>query len=120
MTLTARQLEILQHTLGLDKYGQLPRAANGCEFRNRFCAGGDDEVICRELVDMGLMFMFHPNASPLPYYNCAVTDAGRMVVREQSPTPPKLSLYQRQANPGSAVGPDFSFRDYLQSQGGGA
>ncbi len=38
--MTPRQLEILQHALGVDKYGQ------GDMYRNHFCAGGDDEAVC--------------------------------------------------------------------------
>lgn len=50
--MNARQLEILQHALGVDKYGQ------GEMYRNHFCAGVDDEATCRELVEMGYMETF--------------------------------------------------------------
>jgi len=42
-------LQILQHSLGLDEYGQ------GEMYRNHFCAGGDDEGTCRALVALGYM-----------------------------------------------------------------
>ena len=35
--MTKRQLEILQHSLGVDQYGRGP------QFRNHYCAGSDDE-----------------------------------------------------------------------------
>lgn len=74
--LTARQLEILQHSLGVDRDGQ------GRMYRNHFCAGADDEATCRELVKMGYMKTFQ--RSYLPYYNCVVTDAGKAAMLEQS------------------------------------
>ena len=58
-SLTLEQLQILQHSLGLDKYGQGP------VFRNHFCAGGSDEETCRSLVEMGYMVTFV--RSNLPY-----------------------------------------------------
>lgn len=95
-----RHLEVLQHALGADKYGQ------GGGYRNHFCAGGDDEATCRELVEMGLMYVFRPNASPYPYYNCAVTEDGKRVMKEISPKPPKLSRAQRR------------YRDFLNADSG--
>jgi hypothetical protein len=86
---TPGQLQILQHSLGLDEYGQ------GEMYRNHFCAGADDDPICRELVEMGYMRVFHPNKSPLPYYNCQVTEAGKVAARAESPKPPKLTRSQR-------------------------
>jgi hypothetical protein len=109
-SLSKEQLHVLQHSLGLDKYGQ------GSMYRNHFCAGGDDERICRELVDMGYMYVFRPNASPYPYYNCAVTDAGKAAVREQSPKPPKLTRSQRRYRDYLNVADAFggSFHEYLK------
>ncbi len=97
---TIEQLKILQHALGVDQYGQ------GEMYRNHFCAGGDDEKICRELVELGLMQVFAPNASPLPYYNCSVTDLGKQLVRTESPKPPKLTRSQKR------------YRDYLKADSG--
>ena len=57
--ITPAQLEILQHALGVDQYGR------GEMYRNHFCAGGDDEATCRELVEMGYMATF--TRSYLPY-----------------------------------------------------
>lgn len=112
--MTPRQLEILQHALGVDQYGR------GDMYRNHFCAGGEDEDVCRELVGMGLMRVWHPNASPLPYYNCTVTEEGKRVVREQSPKPPKLTPSQRRYRHWLDVAdcfPDWSFGDWLKHGG---
>ena len=85
--MTPRQIEILQHALGLDQYGQ------GNMYRNHFCAGGDDESVCRELVAMGYMEQF--TREWLPYFNCLVTDAGKAAVKRESPSPPKLTRGQK-------------------------
>jgi hypothetical protein len=84
----ARHLEILQHALGLDQYG------HGKSYRNHFCAGGEDEAACRELVALGYMAQ-HPTTETYPYFNCSVTDAGTKAVRAESPAPPKLSRSQK-------------------------
>lgn len=49
MSTTARELEILRHSLGLDD------GWRGRAWRNHFVAGGGDETVCRELVARGLM-----------------------------------------------------------------
>jgi hypothetical protein len=85
--MTVRQLEILQHSLGVDQYGQ------GQMYRNHFCAGGGDEHTCRELVEMGYMATF--TRSYLPYYNCTVTEAGKAAMMAESPKPPKLTRSQK-------------------------
>lgn len=87
MILTSEQLHILQHSLGVDEFGQ------GKMYRNHFCAGGEDEDICRQLVDAGYMETFE--RPYLPYYNCSVTKDGKAAMAEQSPKPPKLSRSQR-------------------------
>ena len=104
-----RLLEILQHSLGVDKYGQ------GEMYRNHFCAGGDDEPLCRELVEMGYMRVFAPNASPLPYYNCTVTEAGKEAVRRESPKPPKLTRGQQRYREFLHADSGMSFIDWLKA-----
>ncbi len=87
MTLSAEQLQILQHSLGVDQYGR------GQMYRNHFCAGGTDERVCRELVALGLMQTF--TREFLPYYNCIVTEEGKCAMLAQSPKPPKLTRGQQ-------------------------
>lgn len=86
--MNARHLEILQHALGLDKYGR------GSSYRNHYCAGGDDETSCRELVALGYMTQ-HETTEMYPYFNCSVTEEGKAAVREHSPAPPKLTRSQK-------------------------
>lgn len=109
--LPRRHLEILQHALGVDQYGR------GEIYRNRFCAGSDDELACRELVDLGLMSVFAPNRSPLPYYNCLVTEAGIEAVRAQSPPPPRITRGQRRYREFLAADSGLTFIEWLRCAG---
>ncbi|CAN5951040.1 unnamed protein product [Sphagnum jensenii] len=84
-----RQLEILQHALGVDKYGLTPKGFTPYT-RNRFCAGAGDEPDCRELVKMGYMVQ-HETTEWLPYFNCSVTTEGMKAMHKASPAPPKVS-----------------------------
>ena len=52
--LTQGQLEILQHALGVDQYGQ------GQMYRNYFCAEGRMRMSCRELRRAGIHADLHP------------------------------------------------------------
>lgn len=89
--LTPRQLEILQHALGLDEYGRFPR--NWTDYtRNHFAAGAGDEPSCRELISLGYM-KEHARTGTFPYFNC-------------SPKPPKLTRSQRR------------YRDFLDADSG--
>ena len=107
--MTARQLEILQHALGVDQYGR------GQMYRDHFCAGGDDETVCRELVAMGHMCTWRGadergQVPGFPYYNCSVTDQGKRAMLAESPQAPKLSPAQERyrrflhADTGSSFG----------------
>jgi len=87
--ITPRQLEILQHAMGMDRYG---RRGRGSE-RNHYCAGGDDVADCAELVAIGYMRSFRREW--LPYFNCVVTKDGWEAVRRESPVPPRLTRSQK-------------------------
>jgi len=104
--LTKRQLEVLQHALGVDEFGQ------GRIYRNHFCAGGDDEQTCRELVEMGYMETF--TRSFLPYYNCRVTEIGKAAMLAESPRPPKLSPGQIRYRRFLSADTGESFGDWLK------
>ena len=106
-TLTAEQLHILQHSLGADKYGQ------GEQYRNHFCAGGKDEPTCRELVALGYMRQ-HETTPVYPYYNCSVTEEGKRAMREQSPSPPKLTRSQQRYRRFLLNDSDLTFREWLE------
>ena len=104
--LTPAQLSILQHALGVDQHGQGPI------YRDHFCAGGKDEPVCRELVEMGYMQTF--TREWLPYYNCIVTQEGRQAVLDQSPPPPKLTRSQRRYRRFLDADSGLSFREWLR------
>ena len=84
--MTPKQLEILQHTVGADRYGNPPKYGG----RNHFCAGVADEPTCRELVALGFMVQ-HETTQAYPYFNCSATDAGKKAMREASLKAPKQS-----------------------------
>jgi hypothetical protein len=72
--MTSRQLEIIQHALGCNEYGQtayrdVPAHPDYFPYhRNHFCAGAGDEADCRELVALGYMKQ-HKTTDWLPYFN---------------------------------------------------
>ena len=82
-----KQLHILQHSLGLDRFGR------GTFYRNHFVTGEGsmDHADCMALVHAGLMTMRkgHPLSGGDDVF--WVTDRGKAAVVEQSPSPPKLS-----------------------------
>lgn len=105
------QLHILQHSLGLNEYGQ------GRQYRNHYVAGGKDIDHCRELVGMGYM-REHKMAPELtgggPCF--VVTDRGVEAVALFSPAPPpppKLTQAQKQYRDYHRSEYGDSFADYL-------
>ncbi len=108
--LSDAELGILQHSLGVDQYGC------GEMYRNHFCAGGDDEATCRELIAKGLMIQ-HPTTELFPYFNCSVTEQGKLAVRNLSPKPPKppkLSRSQKRYKRFLDSDCGISFREWLR------
>lgn len=109
-----RWLEILQHSVGLDRYGQ------GREYRNRFVTdpGSKDFDTCRELTLAGLM----DNRGPHPLcgggHLFTVTEAGLRYVRDHSPKPPKLTRSARRYQDFLASDTGMSFREWLASKEG--
>jgi hypothetical protein len=112
--MTPRQLEILQHSLGVDEFGRTPKGFRPFT-RNHFCAGVADEPDCQILVDAGLM-QLHKQTDVFPYFNCSVTDAGIQAMKTASPEPPKPSAsqlrYREFLDADGALGQ--TFRDYLR------
>lgn len=96
------KLHILQHSLGLDRYGQ------GNTYRNHFVTsnGTHDWPHCQTLVSDGLMSRFPPSALTGGSDCFVVTAAGRAYVAEHSPQPPKLTDGQRR------------YREFLQADSG--
>lgn len=104
--MTSAQLQILQHSLGVDEYGQ------GEMNRNHFCAGGADETICRELVALGYMRQ-HETTEAFPYFNCSVTDEGKAAMLRESPKPPKLTRSQKRYREFLRADAGYTFREWL-------
>lgn len=108
--MTKQQLQIVQHSLGVDQYGR------GEQYRNFFCAGGKDEDVCRELIALGYMQQ-HPTSALSPYFNCSVTESGKAAMRAESPKPPRLTRGQQRYAEWLSMSdccPDLSFGDYLK------
>jgi hypothetical protein len=81
------KLHILQHTLGLDQYGQ------GRQYRNHFVTGPntDDWSVCCELTELELMRKHQPNALSGGSYIFTATQKGIDYVAKNSPIKPKES-----------------------------
>lgn len=102
-------LHILQHSLGLNQYGQ------GAQCRNHYVAGGDAADKCRELVALG--YMHEHSASVLtggePCFT--VTARGEEAVRTESLPAPKLTRGQQRYRDYVRVADCFeSFGHYLK------
>lgn len=112
--MTPRQLEILQHALGLDQYGR------GRSYRRHFVTGpgGTDYLDCQALMAAGLMT--RRDGSPITGGSDVflVTDIGRAAVTERSPAPPRPTAAQRRYRRFlDADGAFGSFRDFLMHEG---
>lgn len=76
--MTDRQLKILQHSLGVDQYGQGPM------YRNHFYAGEADQETCRELLFMGYMALHGILGHAARATNYTVTELGKQAMCEAS------------------------------------
>jgi len=103
------KLHILQHSLGVDRYGR------GERYRNHFVTGEGslDYENCIALVSDGLMS--RRSGSPLTGGDdlFTVTDAGKRFVTEHSPAPPKLTRSQARYQRYLKADTDHSFREWL-------
>lgn len=109
---TCCQLHILQHSLGLNEYGQ------GEQYRNHFAtsSGSDDFDHCQALAAQGLMKDLGARKIFGGMHCFAVTDAGVRFVAENSPQPPKLSKSKRRYQKYLDCGDCFdNFRHFLDS-----
>ncbi len=108
--MTNSQLQILQHSLGLDKHG------HGAMFRNHFCAGGDDEPICRSLVELGYMVEREERFQIFPYPTFFVTNEGKAAVLRESPQPPKLTRSQQRYRAFLAADSGMTFLEWMKAE----
>jgi hypothetical protein len=109
-TIEQKKLHILQHSLGLDKYGQ------GNQYRNHFCTGleTDDYDTCQTLVADGLMERREPSALTGGDYCFLVTPKGVDFVALNSPPPPKVTRGQQRYRKYRSMSDCFdSFLDFL-------
>lgn len=93
MTLSKEQLGILQHSLGVDQFGQGPL------YRNHFVTDQDstDGYLCESLCAYGLMirdqnYCGHSLVGGMDLYR--VTEAGKRILFSQCPKPPKKTAGQ--------------------------
>ncbi|WP_440221877.1 hypothetical protein ACQQ2N_12335 [Dokdonella sp. MW10] len=86
-----QQLDVLQHALGVDRFGR------GRQYRNHYVVGPgcDGYDACCANVDAGFMHRYRPSELSGGNYTFVVTDAGRRAVSEHSPSPPKYTRSQK-------------------------
>lgn len=105
-----KQLHILQHSLGLDKYGR------GTCYRNHFVTGegSNDHPDCMALVEAGYMGVRknHPLAGGDDGF--WVTELGKIAAREHSPSPPKLTKGQQRYQDYLRYDSSMTFIEYIK------
>lgn len=125
--MTPKWLHILQHTLGLDQYGQPPEGRRPCAdddypncYRNNYVIGAEapDFYLLRELVEAGLMMDAGPKKMLGGMHVFHATRAGFEAVKKHSSPPPKVSKAKRRWRhfcDVREVCPGLSFGDYLRA-----
>lgn len=106
----AKQLHILQHSLGLDEYGR------GTFYRNRFVTGvgSKDHADCMALYEQGFM----TRVANVEMFGgddiFTVTEAGKLAAVENSPSPPKLTRSQQNYQDWLNYDSDLPFIEYVK------
>lgn len=125
--MTPKWLHILQHSLGLDQYGQPPEGRRPCPdddypgcYRNNYLIGPEspDFYLLRELVEAGLMMDRGAQECYGGMHVFHVTQAGYDAVKQHSPRPPRLTKAQRRwrhFRDVREVAPGLTFGDYLRA-----
>jgi hypothetical protein len=105
-------LQILQHSLGLNEFGQ------GSQYRNHFVTGSGttDYPTCMALVEQGLMTRRSGSAISGGSDIFSVTDAGIRHVAEHSPKPPKLTRSQQRYRDWAREDGEMRFGEWLLAQ----
>jgi hypothetical protein len=105
------RLHILQHSLGLNEYGQ------GRPYRNHFVTGpgSSDYDRCMALVAAGLMTRRAGSELTGGGDLFTVTDAGRAFVTENSPAPPTLTRGQHRYRRYLASDSGLTFGEWLKA-----
>lgn len=103
-------LKILQHSLGVNEYGQ------GNQYRNHFATGpgSKDFDQCNELCKIGLMKDLGQKDLWGKYHCFVVTEKGKELVATESPKPPKLTRSQKRYQEYLEIGDCFdNFKHFL-------
>ena len=107
--MTSDQLHILQHALGLDRYGL------GEPYRNHYVGG---EKKCRPLVEMGYMLEMKPRSisGGDPWF--IVTAEGKKAVKDESPRPKRMTRSQQRFSDYRDFDDAYhcTFKEFLQVQ----
>lgn len=107
--MTQEQLHVLQHALGVDKFGL------GSLYRNHYVG---ESAECRALIELGYMMEMKPRSVSGGDIWFMVTNAGIKAMREESPKPPKVTRSQQRMMDyrDFADAYDCSFKEFLQIQ----
>lgn len=107
--LNDEQLHVLQHSLGVDQYGQ------GSQYRNHFVTGtwSDDWPICIGLCALGLMEDRGAREMAAGDHVFTVTPKGAEVMKRQSTKPPKLTRSQQRYRDFLKADLGITFREWL-------
>lgn len=102
-------LHILQHSLGVNQYGQ------GRQYRNHFATSPEttDWPLCIELCRLGLMKENGPVEMWEGMHCFRVTEEGRKSIAELSPKPPKLTRSKRRYLEYLEADTGRSFKDWI-------
>lgn len=100
-------LQILQHSLGVDQFGQGP------QFRNHFITDNDAEMA--ELVALGYVHNCGSNTATGGMNCYRVTPEGKTAMREHSPKPPKLSRSQKRYRAFLNADSGMTFFEYMKA-----
>lgn len=111
-SISATQLQILQHSLGVNQYGQ------GERYRNRFITGEGsiDHPDCMALVNAGLMAKGRPSCLTGGDDLFFVLEAGIQHVLTHSPKPPPKTRAQQRYQDYLNADSDMSFGDWMKSR----
>jgi hypothetical protein len=107
-----KHLHILQHSLGVDQYGQ------GNQYRNHYavgpgCDGFDD---CNQLVQSGHMVDCGAREGWGGMHNFQVTEKGIAAVAIESPQPPKITRSKARYQKFLRSELSMSFGEWLKSK----
>ena len=105
--MTTDQLQILQHALGLDRFGL------GEAYRNHYVGGADK---CRPLVELGYMLEMKPRGISGGEVWFIVTPEGKKAVKDESPKPKRMTRSQQRFSDyrDFADAYDCTFKEFLQ------